>query len=111
MQKDRPLRNALDESADYEIERDSVERPINEEISMEENEETSEGDVIGVLLRGLIAFFTAIFLSAVVSGLLEAAQGWEITFGSLPMIALTSLLYYPSYKVLKRLGFFRKKSE
>jgi hypothetical protein len=107
MQKNRSLKNALNESPDRERERVSVEESTHERQS-EKKEETADGDVIGVLLRGITAFFMAVFFSAVVSGMLEVFQGWEITFGSLPMIVTTSVLYYPCYKILSRMDFFRK---
>jgi len=77
--------------------------------SPNKTKELPKEDVIDKLFRGLTAFFLAVFLSAVIAGMLEVAQNWEIPFGSLPMIAITTFLYYPCYKILTLMGFFRQK--
>lgn len=112
MQKKRSLQNALNEEPLSGRKKEQTENDADQKVlSREDVENLPDQDIIGVTLRGVTAIFMAIFFGAVISGLLEASQGWEITFGSLPMIAITSVLYYPSYKILTRMGFFRKNSE
>ncbi|NBC64959.1 MAG: hypothetical protein GVY07_04760, partial [Bacteroidetes bacterium] len=99
MEKDRSLKNALnDNSSSEENERRTFELRENEESPIKKKTELPKEDIVDKLLRGFVAFFVAVFISAVVAGLLEVAQGWEISFGSLSMIAITAALYYPSYK-------------
>lgn len=107
MEKDHSLKNALNDKTSAE-EKSRVERKENEANSTKEIGPPKE-DIVDKLLRGFVAFFTAVFISALIAGMLEIAQGWKISFGSPPMIFSTALLYYPSYKVLTWLGFFRQK--
>ena len=108
MDKDRSLQNALkDNSSAYENR--GIESNQKTAGPIQKKSQSPKEDIVDKLLRGFLAFFLAVFISAVIAGMLEAVQGWEIVFGSLPMIAITALLYYPSYKVLTLMGFFRKK--
>lgn len=107
MKKDPSLKNALNDKNSFEEKRDAKlqEKEVN---PIKEEAELPKEDIVDKLLRGFVAFFLAVFISAVVAGMIEVAQGWEISFGSLPMIAGTTILYYPIYKILTRLGFFRQ---
>ncbi|MCG2589672.1 hypothetical protein [Rhodohalobacter sulfatireducens] len=108
MEKDRSLKNALRDKTSAEN-KGNVKLRENEAKPVSQESETPKEDIIDKLLRGILAFFGAIFFGAVISGIMEVAQGWQITFGSLPMITITAILYYPTYKALTWMGFFRQR--
>lgn len=64
-------------------------------------------DFIDRFFRGVVSFGAAVFSSAVLAGFLDIATGWDINFGSLPMIAITAVLFFLWYPILTWLGFFR----
>ena len=73
----------------------------------EKPQETSDEDIIDRILRSLLTLFAAAFSSGIAAGILEAVMGWNITFASLPMLAITAALFYPYYKLFSWLGFFK----
>ena len=108
MKQNGSLKNDLDKDKSS-IEDRRTELNNREDNSPNKTKELPKEDIIDKLFRGFMAFFFAVFLGAIIAGMLEVAQNWEISFGSLPMIAITTFLYYPCYKILTWMGFFRQK--
>jgi len=105
--------NKLDNQLDIQEDRnDSVQSEIGMDFSCVkkdiESEEPKE-DIIDKILRATVAGIASVFASAVIAGFAEVATGWSIAFGSLPMIAITAVLFMPWYWALTRMGFFRSK--
>jgi len=69
--------------------------------------DTPKDDIIDRFFRAVVSFLAAVFSSAVVAGFLDIATGWDINFGSLPMIAITAGFFFLWYPILTWLGFFR----
>ena len=108
MKQNGSLKNDLNENKPSTEDR-HTELNDREDNSLNKTEKLPKEDIIDKLFRGFMAFFFAVFLSAIIAGMLEVAQNWEIPFGSLPMIAITTFFYYPCYKILTWMGFFRQK--
>ena len=108
MKQNGSLKNDLNKDKSSTEDR-HTELSSREDNSLNKTEKLPKEDIIDKLFRGLTAFFLAVFLSAIIAGMLEVAQDWEIPFGSLPMIAITTFLYYLCYKILTLMGFFRQK--
>ena len=108
MNHHRSLKNDLSKDKSSAEDR-RTELNNREDNSLNKTEKLPKEDIIDKLFRGFTAFFLAVFLSAIIAGMLEVAQNWEIPFGSLPMIVITTFFYYPCYKILTWMGFFRQK--
>jgi hypothetical protein len=115
-EKDKGLRNILDEDESGEPD---FRKKSTGQVSTQKNREHTDlderplprEDFIDIGMRGILAFLMAVFFSAIVAGMIEANPDWdiEIGFASLPMIGITALFYYPTYKTLSWMGFFRRK--
>ncbi|MDZ7720409.1 MAG: hypothetical protein U5K72_16455 [Balneolaceae bacterium] len=108
MDKNHSLKNALNEKTSSKENR-KTELDEREANPNREMPEPPKEDIVDKLLRGFMAFFLSVFVSAVIAGMLEVALSREISFGSWPMIVATAILYYPFYKILTWMGFFRQK--
>lgn len=108
MEKNRPLKNALNDKTSSKKNRRK--KPQNIEVmASKKSEDHSKEDIIDKFFRGLMALFSSAFTCGIIVGILEVPLNWEISAGSLPMIAITAFLYYPWYKILTVLGFFRQR--
>ncbi|MCH8569387.1 MAG: hypothetical protein LAT67_14020 [Balneolales bacterium] len=108
MEKKRSLENKLTEPPPAK-ERIKANFSENEKTPAKDKTASPEEDIIDIGLRGFSALVLSVFISAIIAGMLEVAQGWDIAFGSLPMIALSVVIFYPTYKIMGWLGFFKPK--
>lgn len=116
--RQKRLNNLLDEDHPQKKERQpetrqdtvNIRKKTREHVDLDERP-LPEEDVIDKIMRGGVALFFAVFSTAVAAGIIEANPAWDaqIEFASWPMIGATALCYYPFYKILFWMGFFRRK--